>query len=146
VDQAIQDFINGRRIAIVGVSRDGAKFGNTALTELAARGYQVFPVHSTAQEIAGARCFPNLTALQGKVDGALVVVPPEQAASVLREAASIGLKNVWLQQGAESPEVLALARELGLNLVAKKCVLMYAPPVRSFHAWHRFFARLFGQF
>jgi predicted CoA-binding protein len=52
---------------------------------------------------------------------------------------------VWLQQGAESPEALALARDLGLNLVARKCVLMYAPPVRSFHAWHRVFARLFGQ-
>ncbi len=145
MEQAIQDFINGKRIAIVGVSRDGDKFGNTAFAELAARGYQVFPVHPTAQEILGARCYPNLTALRGQVDGALVVVPPQQAAPVLREAASIGLKNVWLQQGAESPEVLTLARDLGLNLVAKKCVLMYAPPVRSFHAWHGFFAKLFGQ-
>ena len=145
MDQAIQDFINGKRIAVVGASRNKEKFGCMAFTELAARGYQVFPVHSTAQEILGTRCYPNLTALRGQVDGALVVVGSEQAASVLREAASIGLKNVWLQQGAESPEVLALARDLGLNLVAKKCVLMYAPPVRSFHGVHRFFARLFGQ-
>jgi len=146
MDQAIQDFISGKRIAVVGVSRDDKKFGNMAFTELAARGYQVFPVHPAAQEIAGARCYPNLTALRGQVDGALVVVPSEQAASVLREAALIGLKNVWLQQGAESPEVLTLARDLGLNLVAKKCVLMYAPPVRSFHGWHGFFAKLFGQY
>lgn len=145
MEQAIQDFINGKRIAVVGVSRNKEKFGNMAFTELAARGYQVFPVHPTAQEILGARCYPNLTALRGQVDGALVVVGSEQAASVLREAAAIGLKNVWLQQGAESPEVLTLARDLGLNLVAKKCVLMYAPPVRSFHGAHRFFARLFGQ-
>ena len=146
MDQAIQDFINGKRIAVVGVSRDKEKFGNTAFTELAARGYQVFAVHPTAQEIGGAPCYPNLTALRGQVDGALVVVSSGQAAPVLREAAAIGLRNVWLQQGAESPEVLALARDLELNLVAKKCVLMYALPVRSFHAWHRFFARLFGQF
>jgi predicted CoA-binding protein len=146
MDQAIQDFVTGKRIAVVGVSRDKTKFGNTAFSELAARGYQVFAVHPTAQEIAGARCYPNLTALRGQVDGALVVIPPQQAAPVLREAAAMGLKNVWLQQGAESPEVLAQARDLGLNLVAKKCVLMYAPPVRSFHGWHRFFARLLGQF
>jgi predicted CoA-binding protein len=145
MDQAVQDFINGKRIAVAGVSRDGTKFGNTAFTELAARGYQVFAVHPTAQEIAGTRCYPNLTALRGQVDSALVIVSPQQAVPVLREAAAIGLKNVWLQQGAESPEALALARELGLNLVARKCVLMYAPPVRSFHAWHRAFARLFGQ-
>jgi predicted CoA-binding protein len=145
MDQAIQDFVNGKRIAVVGVSRDEKKFGNTAFTELAARGYQVFAVHPTAQEVAGARCYPNLAALRGQVDGALVIVSPQQAVSVLREAAAIGLKNVWLQQGAESPEALALARDLGLNLVARKCVLMYAPPVRSFHAWHRVFAKLFGQ-
>ena len=146
MNQAVRDFINGNRIAVVGVSRDGTKFGNTAFAELAARGYQVFAVHPTAQEIGGAPCYPNLTALRGQVDGALVVVSSQQAAPVLREAAAIGLRNVWLQQGAESPEVLALARDLELNLVAKKCVLMYALPVRSFHAWHRFFARLFGQF
>ena len=145
MDQAVQDFVNGKRIAVVGVSRDKTKFGNTAFAELAARGYQVFAVHPTAQEIAGARCYPNLAALRGQVDGVFVSVSPQQAVPVLREAAAIGLKNVWLQQGAESPEALALARDLGLNLVARKCVLMYAPPVRSFHAWHRGFARLFGQ-
>ena len=145
MNQAVQDFINSNRLAVVGVSRDGTKFGNTAFAELAARGYQVFAVHPTAQEIAGAPCYPNLTALRGQVDGVLVTVSPQQAVSVLREVASIGLKNVWLQQGAESPEALALARDLGLNLVVGKCVLMYAPPVRSFHAWHRVFARLFGQ-
>lgn len=145
MEQAIQDFINGKRIAVVGASRSGKKFGNTALTELAARGYQVFLVHPSAAEIDGMQCYPNLTALQGQIDGALVVVPPLQAMAVLREAAAIGLKNVWLQQGAESPEVLALAQELGLNMVTKRCVLMYAPPVRSFHAWHRGFAKLFGQ-
>jgi predicted CoA-binding protein len=146
MDQAIQDFIKCKRIAIAGVSREGTKFGNTAFTELSARGYQVFAVHPEAKEIAGTPCYPSLAALQGQVDGVLVSVPSQQAISVLREAAATGLKNVWLQQGAESPEVLALARDLGLNLVAKKCVLMYAPPVRSFHGWHRFFAKLFGQF
>ena len=146
MNQAIQDFVNGKRIAVVGVSRDGAKFGNTAFTELAARGYQVFAVHPEAKEIAGTPCYPNLAALRGQVDGVLVVVPPQQAVSVLQEAAVVGLKNVWLQQGAESSEVLAQARDLGLNLVAKKCVLMYATPVRSFHGWHRLFAKLVGQF
>lgn len=146
MDQAIQDFINGKRIAVVGVSREASKFGNMAFTELAARGYQVFAVHPEAKEIAGTPCHPNLAALKGQVDGALVIVSSQKSAAVLREAAAAGIKNVWLQQGTESPEALAAARELGLNLVSKKCVLMYAPPVRSFHGWHRAFAKLFGQF
>jgi predicted CoA-binding protein len=79
------------------------------------------------------------------VDGVVICVPPRRAGQALREAAQAGVKNIWLQQGAESTEVLALARELGVNPVSGKCLLMYAQPVRSFHAWHRAFAKLFGQ-
>ena len=145
MNQAIQDLIGCKRIAVVGVSRAGKKFGNMALTDLKARGYEVYAVHPSAKEIGGEPCYPSLAALNGKVDGVLVSVPAQQAAQVLREAAAAGLRNVWLQQGAESPEVLTLARELGLNLVHGKCVLMYAPPVRSFHGWHRAAVKLFGR-
>jgi predicted CoA-binding protein len=55
------------------------------------------------------------------------------------------MRNIWLQQGSESPEVLKLARELGLSPISGKCILMYAPPVGSFHKFHHFFARLFGK-
>ncbi len=145
MDQAVLDFVGGKRIAVVGVSRSGRKFGNMAYTELEARGYQVFAVHPEAQEISGAPCYPNLAALKGKVDGVLVTVPPQKAAPVLRDAAAAGIRNVWLQQGAESADTLAAGRELGLNLVTGKCILMYAQPVRGFHALHRGFVRLFGK-
>ncbi len=145
MDQSIQDFIGSKRIAIVGYSRTGRKFGNQAYAELQQRGYQVFAVHPTEKEISSVPCYPNLQALQGRVDGVLISVPPKQAVSVLEEAASIGVKNIWLQQGAESAEVLEVAKRLGLHVVSKKCVLMYAPPVRSFHGWHRGFAKLVGR-
>ncbi len=145
MNQAIQDFIQGKRIAIVGVSRSGKKFGNTIYAELKARGYQVSIVHPKAQEIDGEPCFPNLAALRGKIDGVVICVSPDQAGEVLREAVQAGVKNIWLQQGAQSPEVLAQARQLGVNPVAGKCILMYAQPVRSFHRFHRGFMQLFGQ-
>ncbi len=66
MNQAIQDFLQGKRFAIVGVSRSGQKFGNKIYTELKERGYEVYIVHPQAQEIAGERCFPNLAALKGE--------------------------------------------------------------------------------
>jgi predicted CoA-binding protein len=145
MEQAIVDFVAGRRIAVVGASRGGRKFGNAACAELVARGYQVVLVHPEAKEIAGAPCRQSLAAARNEVDGVLVTVRPRQAPAVLREAAAAGLRNVWLQQGAESPEALALARELGLNLVAKRCVLMYAPPVKGLHGFHRALAGFLGK-
>lgn len=144
MNQAIQDFIQARRIAIVGVSRTAEKFGYAAFVELRRRGYEVFIVHPEAKEIAGTPCYPNLSALQGQVDGALVCVPPDQAEGVVREAVQIGLKNIWLQSGVETPELVALAQNLGVTPVAGKCILMYAPPVRGFHGLHRGFVKLFG--
>jgi len=79
------------------------------------------------------------------VDGVLVSVPPQKAKTVLQDASAAGIKNVWLQQGSESGEVLSLARQLELNVISGKCILMYAPPVRSFHGFHRFVMKLIGQ-
>lgn len=145
MNQAIADFIQAKRYAIVGLSRSGKKFGNIVYTELKQRGYQVVAVHPSAEEINGVTCYPNLSAVSEQVDGVIVCVPPAQAVQVVRDAAAAGIRKIWLQQGAQSPEVLAVADELKLTPVTGKCILMYAGPVTSFHAFHRGFARLFGQ-
>ena len=145
MDKTIQDFIECKRLAVIGASRTGDKFGNMASKELQERGYQVFIVHPEADEIDGESCYPSLAAVKDKVDGVFVSVPAAQASGVFHEAAEAGLRNVWLQQQAETPEVIELGKKLDLDLVYGKCILMYAPPVRSYHAVHRFFVRLFGQ-
>ncbi len=145
MEQAVQDFISGKRVAILGVSRSGKKFGNIALKELQTRGYQLYPVHPQATEIDGVKCYPNLETLSGQVDGALVVLPPAQVSGVLNEVAAAGIRNVWLQQGAESAEALAQGKQLGLNVVSGKCILMYAQPVGGFHGVHRFVNQIFGK-
>jgi predicted CoA-binding protein len=145
MNQAIIDFVAGKRVAVVGVSRYAKKFGSSIYTELKGRGYQVYGVNPAVEEIQGEKCYPNLTALKGQVDGAVICIKPKSVEPVLREAADIGLKNIWLQWGADTPENVKLGKELGLNLVSGKCILMYAEPVRSFHSFHRFFVKLFGK-
>jgi len=145
MDSLIEKFVQGKRLVIIGLSRGGKKFGNIAYKELKARGYTLYAIHPQAQEIEGVPCYPNLAALPGQVDGVLVSVPPQKAKAVLQEVAAAGIKNVWLQQGSESGEVLAQAKQLGLNVVSGKCILMYAPPVRGAHGLHRFVMKLIGQ-
>jgi uncharacterized protein len=145
MNAAIQNFIDQKRIALAGASRSGKKFGNMAYKELKERGYEVYLVHPEAKEIDGEPCYPNLASLQSKVGGVLICLPASQGDAVLREAAEAGIKRVWLQQGAENMELLKLGQELGLEVVSGKCILMYAPPVRSFHRWHRGFMKLVGQ-
>jgi len=145
MDEAVKDFVAGKRLAVVGASRSGKKFGNIAYKELKQRGYQVYIVHPTASEIDGEPCYPSLGALKEQVDGVVVSVPPTQGMQVLQDASKAGLKDVWIQQQGDSPELLQLGESLGLNLIHGKCILMYAEPVRSFHSFHRFFVRLTGK-
>jgi len=141
----IDQFVSSKRIAVVGMSRSGKKFGNMAAKELKAKGYEIFPVHPEAKEIDGLICYPDLKSLSGKVDGVWISIPPKNVSPVLEEAAQVGLKNIWLQQGAWSAEVQQTIDRLNLPVVSKKCIMMYAPPVKSFHKFHRNIVGIFGK-
>lgn len=140
----IDDFISLKRIAVVGMSRSGKKYGNYATKELVSKGYEIYPVHPEAQEIDGLKCYPSLASLNGKVDGLWISIPPQKVNAVLEEAAEIGLKNIWLQQGAWSKDVQQTIDRLNLPVVSKKCILMYAQPVKSMHKFHRTIKNVFG--
>jgi len=145
MNQAAKEFTKSRRLAIVGVSRAEKKFSNSAYAELRNRGHKVFGVNPNMSEIHGEKCYIDLRSLRGEIDGAVVCVSPDKVETILREAASIGLGNIWLQQGAESRSAIKLGKDLGLNVVAGKCILMYAEPVRGFHKFHRFLVGLSGR-
>ncbi len=141
---AVSDFVVQRKLAVVGVSRSGKKFGNSAYRELKAKGYQLFPIHPDAETIEGDKCFRALSALPEPVDGLLIVVPPAQTEKVVEEAAAAGIERVWMQQGAESPVAIRFCEEHGISTVYGECILMYAEPVSFFHRTHRWLRGLFG--
>jgi len=141
---AVIDFIGQRSLAVVGVSRSGKKFGNSAYRELKAKGYQLVPVHPEAEVLEGDRCAKNLASLPTPVGGVLIIVPPQQAEQVVQEAAAAGIKRVWLQQGAESPAAIRLAESKGMSVVSGECILMFAEPVGFGHRAHRWIKGVFG--
>jgi uncharacterized protein len=138
---AIDRFVAQPAIALVGLSRSGKKFGNMACRELRAKGYRVYPIHPSADVIAGVRCYARFADLPEPVDGVLVVVPPSQATAVVRDAAAAGIHQVWLQQGAESNDALKACHHLGLSCVWGECILMFAKPT-SYHKVHRWLRRV----
>jgi uncharacterized protein len=142
--QDIQDFVAQKTLAIVGMSRAAQSFSANAAKELKAKGYRLFPVNPNTEVIDGEKCFPSVAALPEKVGGALFLTPPAATAAAVREAADAGVTRIWIQQGAESKESLALCEEKRLSAVSGHCILMFAEPVASFHKLHRFFKGLFG--
>ena len=142
---SVADFTAQKKLAVVGISRKGRKFGNMAFKELKKQGYQLFPINPNAETIQGERCYPSLGALPEPVDGVLVVVPPAETEKVVREAAAAGIKRVWMQQGAESPEAIRFCQENGIEAIHGECILMFTAPSAFFHRAHRWVWGVFGK-
>lgn len=142
----IQEFVRSKRFAVVGVSREQRKFGNTIYRELKSRGYEVYGVNPSMADIEGDKCFHSVSELRDRVDAAVVCLSPDRVEPVLRDAAGAGVRQIWLQQGAQSREAIETGKSLGLSVIGGKCILMYAEPVHSYHAFHRFFAKIFGKY
>ena len=141
----VDDFLAQRTLAVVGVSREGRKFGNMAFRELRNKEYQVFPVNPNAEEVEGEPCYPSLQALPQEVSGVLIVVPPEQTEQVVRDAAEAGIRRVWMQQGAESEGAIRFCEEQGIRAVHGECILMFAEPTGFGHRMHRWVWGLLGK-
>lgn len=106
------------RVMVVGASTNREKYGNKAVRAYASQGHEVFPVNPRAQVIEDRRCYGEIGSVPGPVDRALLCLPPKLGLLAIEEIARRGdVAEVWLNPGAESPEILQRARELGLNTI-----------------------------
>ena len=124
MQQRIRDFVNRRVWAVVGVSRDRAKYGNRIFRDLRRAGYVVYGVNPRGGEVDGQALYRSLASLPDDVEVLDVVVPPEVTEQVVQEAHRLGLKRVWLQPGAESAAAIAWAEAHGMEVVYDACAMV----------------------
>lgn len=141
---SVNDFLAQKTLAVVGVSRSGKKMGNAIYKELKKKGYNVYQVNSNAPEIEGDKCYPDLKSLPEMPGGIVLSVKPEQSIEVAKEAASVGIKHIWMQQGSESEQAIQYCTERGISEVHKECIMMFAAPVDGVHKFHRTLKKIFG--
>jgi uncharacterized protein len=106
-----------RTVAVIGASSNRRKFGNKALRAFASQGFTVLPINPNEREVEGYRTYPSVLDVPGTIDMATLYVPPHIGLRVIDEIAKKGIEEVWLNPGADGDEVVARARELGINLI-----------------------------
>ena len=110
-------------VAIVGASKDRSKFGNKAVRAYLRQGYDVYPVNPKEETIEGLKCYGSVLDVPVGLDRISVYLPPAIGLKVLDEIAAKGAKEVWLNPGADSDEVIARATELGLQPIVACSIL-----------------------
>lgn len=133
----VADFLSAKRLAIAGVSRSGNQPANAILRRLRDGGHEVIAINPHAEQLEGTKCYPDLAAVPGVVDGLMVVVPPEAAESLVRQAAALCITRIWFHRsfgdGSVSEAALKACDELRIHPIVGGCPLMYYPPVDVAH-------------
>jgi uncharacterized protein len=142
--KSIKTFLEPKKLAIAGVSRNEKKFGYAVYKELREKGFKLYPVNPNAESLGNEPCFRSVSALPVDVKHLLILTKKDQTLGVLKEAIAKGMDNIWIQQMSETPEVLEYLKDKQVNVVAKQCILMFAEPAKSFHRFHRGIKSLFG--
>ncbi len=143
METPVKEFLASRRIALVGFSRNPKDFSRMLDAQLRERGYEVVPVHPEGGERDGRRAFPRVSAIEPPVEGALLLVPPALAESVVRDCLDAGLRRIWFHRGggkgSASQEALALCKARGVTPVQDLCPMMVLPGASWPHRLHGWF-------
>ncbi|HEX5499477.1 MAG TPA: CoA-binding protein [Thermomicrobiales bacterium] len=102
-------------IAIVGASSDRRKFGNKALRAFRDQGYTVVPINPHESSVEGERAYRSVLEYPHPIDEATMYVRPEIGVTIVDELALKKIPTVWLNPGADGPEVIARAQALGIR-------------------------------
>ena len=135
-----KEFLDHKNLALIRLSTLTPVMGAKLDVELAKKGYDITVVYLEA-----GRSEPSIADLKDQVEGAIIALPKKKCADAVFAAALIGIPRLWIQDGCASQEALELCEERGVPVISNACVLMYAEPVKSVHAFHRWLWKLFGR-
>jgi hypothetical protein len=107
----------GKTVAVVGASNDRHKFGNKALRAFQAEGYRVIPVNPHERAVEGIPAYASVLDVPGAIDVATVYVQPDVGVRLLGEFERKQIGEIWINPGADSPELLAEAKRRKLNVI-----------------------------
>ena len=107
-----------KTVAVIGASSDRQKFGNKALRAFKAEGYRVIPINPDEREVEGLATYASVLDVPEQIDMATVYVQPDVGLRLLPEFEQKQIAEIWINPGADSPELLTEARRRKLNVIA----------------------------
>jgi acyl-CoA synthetase (NDP forming)/GNAT superfamily N-acetyltransferase len=123
--ESLRHLLRPASVAVVGAGRRTGSAGGAILRNLLAGGFggPVYAVNPRAgKELAGAACFPSVSALPESPDLAVIAVPPEAVADVAEECGRRGVRSlVVITSGVHGRALPAICHRYGMRLVGPNC-------------------------
>jgi uncharacterized protein len=115
---------DARTIAVVGLSSKPDRPSHSVAAYLQRHGYRIVPVNPKETEVLGERAYATLLEIPADlhVDVVDVFRRAEVTPEVARDAATIGARVLWLQEGIVNEEAGRIAEEAGMELIMGVCI------------------------
>lgn len=130
----LYDLFHPRAVAVVGASKTEGKIGHSILRNMIESGYSgaLYPVNPKETEIMGLQCYPDLGAIPGAVDQAVVAVPAKLVLEVARACGDKGVSTLVVvtagfrevgRDGLElEKKLVTLCRKYDMKMVGPNCL------------------------
>ena len=133
-DHFLDQFLNPKSVAIIGVSRTPDRPGYMIIKNLKDFGFagEIYPVNPGGGTVLGLKIYKSIQELPENIDLAVSMISANETLELLNNCVSKGIKNVILvssgfsesgQSGAErQDEVVEFARQKGIRLMGPNAV------------------------
>lgn len=119
-----KDLIDNKTIwAVIGVTLDKEKYGYKIYKRLKQLQREVYGISPKYEELEGEKLYKQLDDLDKIPNVVVFVVNPKFGLDYVDKCAKLGIKNIWLQPGTASEEILSKAKEYNINAI-QACVLV----------------------
>jgi len=119
---------------IVGASNNNEKYGAKVFLDLKNAGYTVVPINPHDPVVQGERAYKTITAfvtenknIKKESVVLVLIIPPNAAFDVVKEAAKLKLTKVWFQPGAESNDAINFCAQHKIQCVHHACIMLQKP-------------------
>ena len=109
--------LNPHSVAIVGASTNPDRYSYQAVVAYLAKGWTVWPVHPSAQPIAGLTTYADISKLPGRPDIICMYLNPTAGLAMLEAIIATQPTLLWLNPGADGEPLASVARARGLHVV-----------------------------
>jgi len=116
----------GASVAVIGATDHLTKYGGIIYRDLKRRGIRVLAVNPYRETVDGDPCWKTVLDLPETPSIADFVIPARRGLDVVDECEQAGILNIWLQPGAESPELMEKLEAGPFNWLAHACIMVRA--------------------
>jgi predicted CoA-binding protein len=117
VQAKIKTFLEAEAFGVAGASDNPQKYGYKCLDCYLKNGRKAYPINPSASAVLGQTAYKNLSELPEKVLSLSIITPPVVTDKIVDQAIEAGVKNIWMQPGAESKAAIQRAEEAGLSVI-----------------------------